>query len=99
MHLSSCHPVNKEDSPSVVPTTKHMLVRDGDKVEAGEQLCDGDRNPSDILAIRKSCLVNNLPLGNVCLKRILHVRLACYALDTLRKAEKSSQSQVERLQC
>ena len=48
------------------------------------------------LAIRKSCLVNNLPLG-ICLKRILHVRLACYALDTLLKAEKSSQSQVERL--
>ena len=49
------------------------------------------------LAISKSCLVNNLPLGNDCLKRILHVRLACYAPDTLRKAEKSSQSQVERL--
>ena len=49
------------------------------------------------LAISKSCLVNNLPLGNNCLKRILHVRLACYAPDTLRKAEKSSQSQVERL--
>ncbi len=35
----------------LVPTTKHMLVRDGDKVEAGEQLCDGAPNPGDILAI------------------------------------------------
>ncbi|MDE5899380.1 MAG: DNA-directed RNA polymerase subunit beta' [Treponemataceae bacterium] len=35
----------------LVPTTKHMLVRDGDRVEAGEQLCDGSPNPSDILAI------------------------------------------------
>ena len=35
----------------LVPTTKHMLVRDGDNVEAGEQLCDGAPNPSDILAI------------------------------------------------
>ncbi len=35
----------------LVPTTKHLLVRDGDKVEAGEQLCDGAPNPSDILAI------------------------------------------------
>ena len=35
----------------LVPTTKHMLVRDGDSVEAGEQLCDGAPNPSDILAI------------------------------------------------
>ena len=35
----------------LVPTQKHMLVRDGDKVEAGEQLCDGAPNPSDILNI------------------------------------------------
>ena len=35
----------------LVPTTKHMLVRDGDRVEAGEQLCDGSPDPSDILAI------------------------------------------------
>ena len=28
-----------------------MLVRDGDKVTAGEPLCDGAPNPSDILAI------------------------------------------------
>ena len=35
----------------LVPTNKHMIVRDGDHVEAGEQLCDGSPNPSDILAI------------------------------------------------
>ena len=35
----------------LVPTTKRMLVRDGDKIEAGEPLCDGAPNPSDILAI------------------------------------------------
>ena len=34
-----------------VPTTTRMLVRDGDKVTAGEPLCDGAPNPSDILAI------------------------------------------------
>ena len=28
-----------------------MLVRDGDEVEAGEQLCAGSPNPQDILAI------------------------------------------------
>ena len=35
----------------LVPMTKRMLVRDGDKVEAGEQLCAGSPNPQDVLAI------------------------------------------------
>ena len=35
----------------LVPINKRMLVRDGDKVEAGEQLCDGSPSPHDILAI------------------------------------------------
>ena len=34
-----------------VPMTKRLLVRDGDTVEAGEQLCDGSISPHDILAI------------------------------------------------
>ena len=35
----------------LVPMTKRMFVRDGDKVEAGEQLCAGSPNPQDVLAI------------------------------------------------
>ncbi len=35
----------------LIPTNKYMLVRDGDRVKAGEQLCDGSPNPSDILEI------------------------------------------------
>ena len=35
----------------LVPMNKRLLVRDGDSVEAGEQLCDGARSPHDILAI------------------------------------------------
>ena len=35
----------------LVPISKRMLVRDGDKIEAGEQLCDGQPSPHDILAI------------------------------------------------
>ena len=31
--------------------TKRMIVRDGDKVEAGEMLCAGSPNPQDVLAI------------------------------------------------
>lgn len=35
----------------LIPVTKRMLVRDGDKVEAGEPLCDGVPIPHDVLAI------------------------------------------------
>ena len=34
-----------------VPMTRRLLVRDGDFVEAGEQLCDGSASAHDILAI------------------------------------------------
>ena len=34
-----------------VPMIRRMLVRDGDHVRAGEQLCDGAPSPHDILAI------------------------------------------------
>lgn len=35
----------------MIPTSKRILVRDGDPVEAGERLCDGSESPHDILAI------------------------------------------------
>ncbi|MCK9286955.1 MAG: DNA-directed RNA polymerase subunit beta' [Sphaerochaetaceae bacterium] len=35
----------------LVPMSKHMLVRDGDRVEAAERLCDGPIDPHDILDI------------------------------------------------
>ena len=35
----------------LVPMGRHLLVRDGDMVEAGEPLCDGSIDPHDILAI------------------------------------------------
>ncbi|MCF7943030.1 MAG: DNA-directed RNA polymerase subunit beta' [Spirochaetia bacterium] len=35
----------------LVPMGKHMLVRDGDIIEAGERLCDGPIDPHDILEI------------------------------------------------
>ena len=35
----------------LIPMGKNLLVRDGDKVEAGEELCDGEKNPHDILNI------------------------------------------------
>ncbi len=35
----------------MVPMGKHLLVRDGDTVEAGEMLCDGQVDPHDQLAI------------------------------------------------
>ncbi|VBB38658.1 RNA polymerase, beta prime subunit [uncultured Spirochaetota bacterium] len=35
----------------LVPMGRRLLVRDNDMVEAGELLCDGSKNPHDILAI------------------------------------------------
>ncbi|MHC1691869.1 MAG: DNA-directed RNA polymerase subunit beta' [Sphaerochaetaceae bacterium] len=34
-----------------VPMSKHMIVRDGDRVDAAERLCDGPIDPHDILDI------------------------------------------------
>jgi DNA-directed RNA polymerase subunit beta' len=35
----------------MVPMGRHLLVRDGDTVEAGDPLCDGAIDPHDVLAI------------------------------------------------
>ena len=43
-------PFDKEYKHAV-PMGKHLLVRDGDPVEAGEMLCDGGIDPHDILQI------------------------------------------------
>lgn len=52
----------------LIPTNKHMLVREGDFVEAGEQMCDGSPNPKDILAI-----LGENALQNYLMKEILDV--------------------------
>ncbi len=49
----------------LVPMGKHLLIRDGDEVEAGEMLCDGSIDPHDILDIKgenalQSFLVNEV---------------------------------------
>jgi DNA-directed RNA polymerase subunit beta' len=36
----------------LVPMGKHLLVREADEVEAGDQLCDGPVDPHDILQIK-----------------------------------------------
>ena len=35
----------------LVPMGRHLLVRDGDLVAAGEELCEGSRDPHDVLEI------------------------------------------------
>ena len=35
----------------LVPMGRRLLVRDGDTVEAGDLLCDGNKNPHDLMAI------------------------------------------------
>ncbi len=49
----------------LVPMTKRLLVRDGDTVEAGEQLCDGSLNPHDILAISGENALQNYLMDEI----------------------------------
>jgi DNA-directed RNA polymerase subunit beta' len=49
----------------LVPMGKHLLVRDGDVVEAGEQLCDGNIDPHDILHILGEQALQNYLLNEV----------------------------------
>ena len=41
----------EQEFKHLVPMGKHLLVRDGDEVEAGDLLCDGPIDPHDILQI------------------------------------------------
>jgi len=55
----------EKEFKQLVPMGKHLLVRDGDHVEAGEQLCDGNIDPHDVLQILgeqalQSYLVNEI---------------------------------------
>ncbi|GER78700.1 MAG: DNA-directed RNA polymerase subunit beta' [Anaerolineaceae bacterium] len=42
----------REEKEEEIPTTSRLLVRDGDKIEAGEPLTEGSLNPHRILRIR-----------------------------------------------
>ncbi|GMO46681.1 MAG: DNA-directed RNA polymerase subunit beta' [Treponemataceae bacterium] len=48
-----------------VPVTKRLLVRDGDSVEAGEKLCDGNLSPHDILAISGENALQNYLMDEI----------------------------------
>ena len=49
----------------LVPMSKRLLVRDGDTVEAGEQLCDGALNPHDILFISGENALQNYLMDEI----------------------------------
>jgi DNA-directed RNA polymerase subunit beta' len=49
----------------LVPMSKRLLVRDGDTVEAGEQLCDGAFNPHDILAVSGENALQNYLMDEI----------------------------------
>ena len=49
----------------LVPMNKRLLVRDGDEVESGEQLCDGALSPHDILAISGENALQNYLMDEI----------------------------------
>ncbi|HPL92306.1 MAG TPA: DNA-directed RNA polymerase subunit beta' [Treponemataceae bacterium] len=48
-----------------VPMGKRLLVRDGDTVESGEQLCDGALSPHDILSISGENALQNYLMDEI----------------------------------
>ncbi len=56
---------NKQKSQFVIPSSRHIDVRDGDKVYAGEQITDGSVNPHDILRIKGEKAVQEFLLSEV----------------------------------
>jgi DNA-directed RNA polymerase subunit beta' len=60
--------IQNEDSTQreyVIPHGKYINVREGDVVEAGEQLVDGNVNPHDILAVKGENAVQEYLLNKV----------------------------------
>jgi len=49
----------------LVPMSKRLLVRDGDTVEAGEELCDGAKNPHDILVVSGENALQNYLMDEI----------------------------------
>ncbi len=49
----------------LVPMGKHLLVRDGDTVEAGEPMCDGNIDPHNILSILGENALQNFMVNEV----------------------------------
>jgi len=49
----------------LVPMGKHLYVRDGDLVEAGEPLCDGNIDPHDILNILGENALQNFLVNEI----------------------------------
>ena len=54
-----------KDYKHLVPMSKRLLVRDGDTVEAGERLCDGNFDPHDILAILGENALQNYLMNEI----------------------------------
>ncbi|MEW5874668.1 MAG: DNA-directed RNA polymerase subunit beta' [Candidatus Zixiibacteriota bacterium] len=46
------HGENEEQKDYLIPHGKHMMVHNGDRVRAGDRLCEGSVDPHDILSIK-----------------------------------------------
>jgi len=55
----------KQKSQFNIPSNRHINVRDGDRVQAGEQITDGSVNPHDILRVKGEKAVQEFLLSEV----------------------------------
>jgi len=53
------------EASHLIPTNKRLLVRDGDSVEAGEQLCMGAINPHEVLYIQGESMLQRYLMDEI----------------------------------
>jgi len=56
---------NGEERQYSIPVSRHLIVRDGERVQAGDTITDGTPNPHDILAVKGEKAVMEFLLSEV----------------------------------
>ena len=60
-----CLADNSEEELYTVPHARHIMVRDGERVVAGDQLTDGSVSPHDILRVKGEKAVQEFLLQEI----------------------------------
>ncbi len=56
---------NNEERPYSVPLIRHLIIRDGERVEAGDRLTDGSVSPHDVLRVKGEKAVQEFLLAEI----------------------------------
>ncbi len=56
---------NDEEKQYSIPLIRHLIIRDGERVEAGDRLTDGSVSPHDVLRVKGEKAVQEFLLGEI----------------------------------